>query len=145
MQKSTTLASIMAVALLACASAQAQVRVEDPWVRSTVAQQKTTGAFMAITSVGGGKLVDASTPVATSVEVHEMKMAGDVMKMRQIDALPLPPGVRVELKPGLYHMMLLGLKAPVKAGDVVPIKLVVEDAQGKRATVDVKAVARNAN
>jgi copper(I)-binding protein len=140
--KPPRLALLAAFALLACAAAQAQVRVDDPWVRTTVAPQKTTGAFMAITSTAGGKLVDASSPVATSVEVHEMKMDGDLMKMRPVAALALPAGVRVELKPGVYHMMLLGLKAPVKAGDVVPIRLVIEDAKGKRETVDVKAVAR---
>jgi len=74
--------------------------------------------------------------------VHEMKMAGDMMKMRAVDAVPLPAGQPVEFKPNGYHLMLTGLKAPLKAGDVVPIRLVVEDAKGKRQTVDVKAVAR---
>jgi copper(I)-binding protein len=134
---------LAAAFLLVGAAAQAQVRVDDPWVRATVPQQKTTGAFMAITDAKGGRLVDASSPVATSVEVHEMKMDGDMMKMRAVDALPLPAGQRVELKAGAFHMMLLGLKAPVKVGDVVPIKLVIEDAKGKRETVDVKAVAKS--
>jgi hypothetical protein len=97
---------------------------------------------MTITSVRGGRLVGASSPIATSVEVHETKMEGDMMKMRPVEALPLPAGQPVELKAGTYHMMLLGLKAQVKAGDVVPISLVVEDAQGRRETVDVKATAR---
>jgi len=48
----------------------------------------------------------------------------------------------VEFRPNGYHLMMTGLKAPVKAGDVVTIKLVVEDAKGKRETVDVKATAR---
>ena len=130
------------VAVLASAAAHAQVTVDKPWVRTTVAQQTTTGAFMTITSVQGGKLVSATSPVAASVEVHEMKMDGNVMKMRPVDALPLPAGTPVELKAGAYHMMLMGLKAPVKAGDVVPITLMVEDAKGKRQTTDVKAVAR---
>ena len=134
-------ALLIAVALFASA-AHAQVTVADPWVRTTVAQQKTTAAYMTITSLQGGRLVDASSPVAASAEVHEMKMEGDLMKMRAVDALPLPMGKAVELKPNGYHMMLMGLKAPVKAGDVVPIKLVIEDAKGQRKTVDVKAVAR---
>ena len=135
-------ALLIAVTLLASVAAHAQVTVDKPWVRTTVAQQTTTGAFMTITSAQGGKLVSATSPVAASVEVHEMKMDGNVMKMRPVDALPLPAGKPVELKAGAYHMMLMGLKAPVKAGDVVPIRLVVEDAKGKRETVDVKAVAR---
>jgi copper(I)-binding protein len=134
-------AFFLAATMLASA-AHAQVTVDKPWVRTTVAQQTVTGAFMTITSAQGGKLVSASSPIAASVEVHEMKMVGDVMKMRPVDALPLPAGKPVELKAGAYHMMLMGLKAPVKFGDVVPITLVIEDAAGKRQTVDVKATAR---
>jgi copper(I)-binding protein len=133
---------LAACALLSCAAAHAQVSVDKPWVRTTVPQQTTTGAFMTITSAQGGKLVAASSPIAASVEVHEMKMDGDMMKMRAVDALPLPAGKPVELKAGAYHMMLMGLKAPVKFGDVVPIRLVIEDAKGKRQTVDVKAPAK---
>lgn len=135
-------AFLAAALVLAASAVHAQVTVDKPWVRTTVAQQTTTGAFMTITSVQGGKLVSASSPVAASVEVHEMKMDGNVMKMRPVDALPLPAGKPVELKAGAYHMMLLGLKAPVKFGDVVPITLVIEDAKGKRQTVDVKATAK---
>ena len=135
-------AFLIAAAVLASAAAHAQVTVADPWVRTTVSPQTTSAAYMTITSLQGGKLVDASSPVAASAEVHEMKMEGDVMRMRSVDALPLPMGKPVELKPNGYHMMLMGLKAPLKAGDVVPIKLVIEDAKGKRKTVDVKAVAR---
>jgi copper(I)-binding protein len=142
MKKPSRLVAVAAFALLACAAARAQVSVDHPWVRTTVAQQTTTGAFMTITSVQGGKLVSASSPIAASVEVHEMKMDGDTMKMRPVDALPLPAGKPVELKAGAYHMMLMGLKKPVKFGDVVPIQLVVEDANGKRQTVDVKATAK---
>ncbi|MFL6698707.1 MAG: copper chaperone PCu(A)C [Vitreoscilla sp.] len=132
---------LLALSLLA-AAAHAQVTVDKPWVRTTVAQQTTTAAYLTITSAHGGKLVEASSPVAASVEVHEMKMDGNLMKMRSVDALPLPAGQPVQMKSGGYHMMLMGLKAPLKAGDVVPIKLVVEDAKGKRETVDVKATAR---
>lgn len=135
------LSFLAACTFLACAAAHAQVTVDKPWVRTTVPQQTTTGAFMTITSAQGGKLVGASSPIAASVEVHEMKMDGDTMKMRPVDALPLPAGKPVELKAGSYHMMLMGLKAPVKFGDVVPIQLVVEDAKGKRETVEVKAAA----
>ena len=135
------IAAFAALALLG-AAAHAQVTVARPWVRTTVAQQTTSAAYMTITSAQGGKLVEASSPVAASAEVHEMKMAGDMMKMRAVDALPLPAGKPVELKPNGFHMMLMGLKAPLKAGDVVPIRLVVEDAKGKRRTVDVKATAR---
>ena len=135
-------AFLAAAWLLAPFAAYAQVTVDKAWIRTTVAQQKTTAAYLTITSVKGGKLVEASSPVATSVEVHEMKMDGDLMKMRDVPALPLPAGKPVEMKAGGFHMMLLGLKAPLNAGDVVPIKLVIEDAKGQRQTVDVRAVAK---
>ena len=141
MKRSLTIA---ALALLAAVPAHAQVRVDEPWVRTTVPEQKSTGAFMAITAAKGGKLVGASSPVATSVEVHEMKMEGDIMRMRAVGSLALPAGQRVDLKSGGYHMMLLGLKAPVKAGDTVPLTLVIEDAAGQREKVDVRATAKSA-
>jgi len=134
--------ALLLAAMLLASAAHAQVTVDKPWVRTTVAQQTVTGAFMTITSMQGGRLVSASSPIAASVEVHEMKMVGDVMKMRPVDALPLPAGKPVELKAGAYHMMLMGLKAPVKFGDVVPITLVIEDAGGKRQTVYVRATAK---
>jgi len=134
--------AVLAAAALLAAAAHAQVTVDKPWVRTTVAQQTTTAAYLTITSAQGGKLVSASSPAAAAVDVHEMKMAGDMMKMRAVDALALPAGKPVEFKPNGYHLMMTGLKAPVKAGDVVPIKLVVEDAKGKRETVEVKATAR---
>ena len=134
-------AFVLAASLLASA-AHAQVTVDKPWVRTTVARQTTSAAYLTITSVQGGSLVDASSPVADSVEVHEMKMVGDLMRMRSLPALPLAAGRPVELGPNGLHLMMTGLKAPLKAGDVVPLKLVVEDAAGKRESVDVKAVVR---
>jgi copper(I)-binding protein len=141
MTRLVPLSAIAAVLLAVSAAAGAQVRIDHPWARPTVAAQTSTDVYLSITSVGGGRLVEASSPLAASAEVHEMKMDGDVMRMRRIDALPLPAGRPVELKPGGYHLMLFGLKAPVKAGEAVPVKLVVEDAKGRRETVDVKAVA----
>ena len=130
-------------ALLALSlSASAQTTVKDAWVRGTVEQQKASGAFMQITSAAGGKLVSASSPVAGVVEIHEMAMDGNVMKMRAIAGLDLPAGKAVELKPGGYHVMLMDLKQTLKAGDTVPLSLVVESKDGKRETVEVKAPVR---
>jgi copper(I)-binding protein len=133
----------IAIALLFTAlAAQAQVKVDDPWVRATVAPQKATGAFMQLTSAKAAKVVAASSPVADMVEIHEMKMDGGVMKMRAVDALALPAGQAVALKPGSYHVMLMGLKAPIKAGDTVPLTLTVEGEDKQRSTVEIKAQAR---
>jgi len=132
------------IATAACAlfalPALAQTTVKDPWVRGTVAQQKATGAFMQITATGGGTLVSASSPVAAVVEIHEMTMDGNTMKMRALPkGLELPAGKAVELKPGGYHVMLMDLKAPLKAGESVDISLVVEGKDGKKETIALKA------
>lgn len=129
------------LALLA-GTTQAQTTVTDPWVRGTVAQQKATGMFAQITSTTGGKLVSASSPAAGVVEIHEMSMEGSTMKMRAIPALELPAGKAVELKPGGFHVMLMDLKAPLKAGDTVEVSLVVEGKDGKKETLSIKAPVR---
>ncbi len=130
---------LLLINLLASA-AQAQTSVKDAWVRGTVAQQMATGAFMQITSASGGRLVSVSSSAAGVVEIHEMKMAGSTMQMRALpNGLDLPAGKTVELKPGGYHVMLMDLKAPIKAGDTVDLTLVVEGKDGKKETINVKA------
>jgi hypothetical protein len=137
--KSLLIATLLA---LTGALAHAQVAVKDPWVRATVPEQKATGAFMQLTAPSPSRLVEARSPVAGVVEIHEMKMIDNVMRMRAIDGLDLPAGKAVDLKPGGYHVMLMDLKGPVKAGDTVPITLVFEGADRKRETVEVKAPVR---
>ncbi len=124
------------------APALAQVHVKDPWVRATVPQQKTSGAFMQLSSSSDVRLVAAHTPVAGIVELHEMKMEGDVMKMSAVSGIDIPAGQSVELKPGGYHIMLMDLKRQLKEGESVPITLVVEGKDKKRHTVHVKAPVR---
>ncbi len=138
MNRSKQLVVLSALALaaqLACA----QTTVKDAWVRGTVAQQKATGAFMQLTSAQGGKLVSATSPVAGVVEIHEMSMDGNVMKMRAIAGVDLPAGRAVELKPGGYHVMLMDLKQQAKVGESVALTLVVEGKDGKRETIAVNA------
>ena len=125
-------------------AAFAQTTVTDPWVRSTVAPQKATGLYAQITSAQGGRLVSVTSPMAGVVEIHEMKMDGDVMRMRAVPDLALPAGKAVALKPGGFHVMLMDLKQPLKAGDSVPVTLVVEGADKKRETIDIKAAVRAA-
>ncbi|WP_432727832.1 copper chaperone PCu(A)C [Variovorax sp. W6] len=139
------LAITSAALLLTANAANAQVTVKDAWVRATVPQQKATGAFMQISAAQDTKLVSASSPVTPVVEVHEMAMQDNVMRMRQIPALDLPAGKTVELKPGGYHVMLLDLKQQVKEGDTVPLTLTFEGKDGKRETVEVKAPVRALN
>ncbi len=133
----TILALLVAVAFATTATAQTSVK--DPWIRGTVAQQKATGMFAQITSTAGGKLVSASSPVAGVVEIHEMAMEGNVMKMRAVPGLDLPAGKAVDLKPGGYHVMLMDLKQQLKEGETVAVTLVVEGKDGKKETIEVKA------
>lgn len=132
-----------AVAMLALSAAsvwaQTTVKVEDAWVRGTVAQQKATGAFMRLTASADVRLLSASSPVAGVVEIHEMAMENDVMRMRQIPGLDLAAGRAMDLKPGGYHVMLMDLKQQVKGGESVPLTLVFEDAAKKRFTQEVSA------
>lgn len=121
----------LALATLA-AAAQPAVKVETPWVRGTVPGQTATGAFMRLLPSSPVRLVDARSEVAGVVEIHEMAMVGDVMKMRRIPGLDLPAGRATELKPGGYHVMLMSLKRKLGAGDSVPITLVFQDAGGQR-------------
>lgn len=135
----TALVSTLA-AVLASAPAWAQtaaVKVEGAWARASVQGQKGTGAFMRLTSKDGARLVRAESPAAGVTEVHEMKMEGDVMKMRAVPALELPAGKTVELKPGGYHVMLLDLKAPLAKDSSVPITLVFQDAKGAESKLQL--------
>ena len=128
----------------AIAQTQAPVQVDAPWVRVSVPGQKTSGAFMRLTAREPLSLVGAVSPVAGAVEVHEMKMDGEVMRMRAVPSLPLPAGQAVELGPGGYHLMLLDLKAPLQAGTKVPLTLLLRDAQGKeqRLALELPVSAR---
>ena len=133
--------SFLTAALLLTLPAAAQVTVTDPWVRGTVAGQMATGAFMQLKSAKDARLVEARSPVAGVVEIHEMALVDNIMRMRAVPALDLPAGRAVELKPGGYHVMLMDLKQQVKEGDVVPVSLVIESG-GRRETIEVKASVR---
>ncbi len=134
--------AIAACAAIVSTACLAQTTIKDPWVRSTVAQQKASAAFMQITSASGGRLVSASSPVAGVVEIHEMAMEGTTMRMRPVAGIDLPAGKPVALTPGGYHVMMMDLKQPLKAGETVDLSLVVEGKDGKRETIAVKAPVR---
>lgn len=128
--------------LALCLDAQAAVTATDAWVRGTVPAQKSTGAFLTLESTQDARLVSVASPVAKNVEIHESAMTGGTMRMNEVDFVALPAGKRVELKPGGYHVMLLGIAKPLGAGDSVPLTLTIEDPSGKRSTIEVKAEVR---
>ena len=134
------LKTLALIAAMACSAVYAQtVDIKDAWARTSVQGQKATGAFMKITAKDGAKLVSASSPAAGVTEVHEMKMDGDIMKMRAVQGgLDLPAGKTVDLKPGGYHVMLMDLKAALPKYSTVQLTLVFKDAKGVESKVELK-------
>jgi periplasmic copper chaperone A len=130
-------AAVSVPALSLVAAANEPVTISNGWVRSTVAGQKGSGAFMKITAKEGTRLTGVSSPVAGVAEVHEMKMEGDVMKMRAVPVLDIPAGGAVELKPGGYHLMLMDLKQALSVGSTVPVTLMFRDGRGAESRVEV--------
>jgi copper(I)-binding protein len=134
----TLLASLLlATASLVHAQAPAPVTVEGAWARSTVAGQDSTGAFMTITAREPMTLVGAQSPAAGMVELHEMKMEGDVMKMRAAGEVKLVPGKPLQLAPGGYHFMMMDLKQPFKPGSTIAMTLTFRDAKGAERQLPV--------
>jgi periplasmic copper chaperone A len=130
---------VLGVLTAACLVAQAQQlpKVEGAWVRSTVSGQQGTGAFMKLTATEPVQLVGVSTPLAGVAEVHEMKLVGEVMRMRAVARLDLPAGQTVELKPGGYHLMLQDLKQPLPQGSTVPLTLRFRNAKGLESKLEL--------
>ncbi|XAH24243.1 copper chaperone PCu(A)C [Xylophilus sp. GW821-FHT01B05] len=148
-KKLTTWLAAAACAFGLLGAAQAQdVKVEGAWVRASVPGQSGTGGFMTLTAPVALRLVGVATPVAATAEVHEMRMDGEVMRMRALDGLDLPAGTPVQLKPGGYHLMLTGLRQALAKGTTVPLTLLLRDAQGverqQALTLPVATVAPGA-
>lgn len=138
------LASLLLVlSSFAFAQGQPAVAVEGAWARSTVPGQDASGAYMTLTAREPLTLLGASTPAAGIVEIHEMKMVGDVMKMSAVESLALVPGKPVKLAPGGYHLMMMDLKQPLRVGTQIAVTLRLRDAQGaeKQLSVPVPVAA----
>ncbi|MES2102179.1 MAG: copper chaperone PCu(A)C [Pseudomonadota bacterium] len=117
-----------------------EIDIGHPYARVTAPGQPTGGGYLSLDNKGrDDKLLSARAAVSASVELHSMSMDGDVMRMRQVDGIALPTGKKVELKPGGFHIMFVGLKAPLKAGDKFPMTLKFEKAGEVEVTVNVEA------
>ncbi len=138
LKKLLTVFSFAALAATA-GVALAEATVQSPWARATPPTAKNGAAFMTIKGGGAGdRLVSASAPVSERVELHTHLMEGGVAKMREVPAIDVPANGAVELKPGSYHVMLIGLKAPLKEGGTFPLTLRFE----KQGTVTVDVPVR---
>jgi hypothetical protein len=134
MKTTKTLLAAMAFASGAAAWAQAiaPVTAHAPWARASVQGQRTSGAFMTLEAREPLTLLGASSPVAGRAELHEMKMEGDVMRMRELDSVPLAVGKPLQLRPGGYHLMLVDLKAPLAPNTSIPLTLTFRTAAGEQ-------------
>lgn len=132
-------ATLPAVAIAQEARA-GDLAVQQPWTRA--AGQGATGVgFLSISNRGAAadRLLSASTPAARAVELHTMLRDGDVMRMRAVDAIEIPAGQTVALRPGGLHIMLVGLSRPLREGETVPLTLRFERAGEVRVDLAVQA------
>ena len=130
-----------ALLLLIAAGDTPAFQIDHPWARASAGAAKNGAAFMVLTVKGtGDKLTGFASPVAASAELHETIDDKGIMKMRPVPNLTLEPGKPVTLAPGGYHVMLMGLKAPLKAGDAFPLTLKFEHAPDMTITVNVEGM-----
>lgn len=143
-----TLLRTFAVALLLVStSLHAQegkpIAVGKAVARATVGKQPNGAAFLQIENRGktDDSLLSASSPAAARVEIHTMSMEGDVMKMRALDKLDIKAGQTVAMKPGSgVHLMLMGLKKPLLAGESIPVTLNFRNAGKVEVTAQVASM-----
>ena len=116
------------------------VQVTQAWARATPGKSTIGAAYATVTAPAGDRLVGAATPVAGVAQIHQHTMENGIMKMRQVDAVPLPAGQAVTLSPGGYHIMLMELKAPLVAGQSFPLTLTFEKAGAVETQVMIGGV-----
>ncbi len=136
-------ASIVASIGTSLAQPKSDLEIEKPWARATPPGAAIGGGYLVIRNKGaaGDRLVGVSSPASARVEIHEMAMEKDVMRMREVKGVDVPAKKSVEFKPGGYHLMLIELKAPLKPGDKVPLTLRFEKAGEVKTELAVGAMA----
>jgi copper(I)-binding protein len=118
------------------------INVGNAWARATAPGQTAAGAYMELVSTTDAALVGVETPVAAKAELHSMSMDGGVMRMRAVNQIDLPARKPVKLAPGGFHVMLLDIKNPLKAGDKIPLTLTVRGAGAALSMIKVEAEVR---
>ncbi len=131
---------VMLAALLLSASVYAgDIQVEGAWARATVPGQDMAMVYMSITSTQNATIVGVSSKVSRTAEMHTMEHKGGMMKMYEVKSISLPANERMDMSMHGYHLELAGLKAPLKAGETVPLTLNIEMADKRMVKVDVHA------
>jgi copper(I)-binding protein len=135
------LVTILALPAFALDYKLGAIEISHPWSRATPPTAEAGGGFLAITNTGAtpDRLIAVKSPAADKVEIHEMKMDGNIMRMREVEkGIEIPPGATVELKPGGFHVMFMGLRAPFAKDAKVPLTLVFE----KAGSIDVELMVQ---
>jgi len=133
-------ATALASVAFSSAAMAGDLTISKPWARASAGMAKAGAAFMFIFNETGkdDTLIAAKSDVSKKVELHTHLMEGGVMKMREVEGgIPVKNGATQELKPGSYHVMFMGLNAPLKEGTTFPVTLVFKHAGEKTITVDV--------
>lgn len=124
------------------AQSATSITIDHPWAPATPNGAKTAAIYMTVSNSAGtsDRLTGGSTPAAKTVQIHEMKVVNGIMHMRQLPlGLEVPASGSVTLKPGAYHVMLIGLKKPLKPGETIPVTLTFEKAGSVAVKVPVEA------
>lgn len=149
------LSKLAVVALLIAAASptlaqdiESPVAVEQPYARQTAPGAYTGAVYMTLYNKSGraDRLTGASSDVADKLQIHEMAVVNGIMQMRELsNGLPISAGGSVVLEPGTYHVMLIGLKTPLTAGESFPLTLTFEKAGKVSVTVPVRALGASQN
>ena len=140
----TNIFMVALVSILFSSSLYAEnITVIDAWSRASAPGQANGSVAVTITSTKDARLIAVHSAAAASAEIHTMSMDGGIMKMRQLNELPLPAKKSVSLAPGKEHIMLFGLKAPLKTGDEIPLTLTIQFSDKRTEVVNFKAQVRS--
>lgn len=127
----------IALALISLSAQAGEVQVEGAWARVSAPGVPVSAAYMTLKNTGRqtDTLVAAESPRAASVQIHSTSMDGGVMRMREVEGVAVAAGASVALEPGGLHIMLMGLSAPLAAGETLPLTLRFQS--GKVLTLDL--------
>ena len=141
------LVAVLALPALALDYKLGAIEIGQPWTRATPPTAESGGGYLVLKNTGTtpDRLIAVKSPAADKVEIHEMKMDGNIMRMREVErGIEIPPGATVELKPGGFHVMFMGLKAPFAKEAKVPLTLVFEKAGSIDVDLMVQAMGAQA-
>lgn len=139
MKRRPLLLAALALPLPALAQPAAPISIEASWTRAAGQGAQGAGYLTIRNSGADDRLLAATSPAATRLELHNVLRDGEVMRMREVDAIPVPARGAVTLRPGGLHLMMIGLTRPLAAGESVPITLRFERAGEVQATLAVQA------